>query len=93
MEARRSRRLRKRKSFDEMTMDELYEECGMTKKIKCKKCGKPESEWDLLEGYCLLCAGRLIQAAKKYVFLRDQSGYDAQCERKDSWDQLKGAVG
>jgi hypothetical protein len=46
----------KRRPFNEMTMDELYElyeECGMAKKIKCKKCGKSESGWDLLEGYCL----------------------------------------
>jgi len=63
------------------------------KKIKCKRCKQPRSEWDLLEGYCLLCAGRVIQVARKYVELREQRGEDAQRERQSAWKELKGALG
>ena len=83
----------KRKPFNECTMDELYGECRMAKKIKCKRCKEPRSEWDLLEGYYLLCAGRVIQVARKYVALREQRGEDAQRERQSAWKELKGALG
>lgn len=65
----------------------------MAKRIKCNKCGRPVSEWDLLEGYCILCAGRIIQVACECVELKNASGEDLQRKRKEAWKNLMGAVG
>jgi hypothetical protein len=36
-----------------------------TDHFMCRRCGGIFSIWDCLEGYCLLCAGRMIREFEK----------------------------
>jgi len=88
-----------RKPFSEHTMDELYEEIDM----KCGICnGDMELELGLSGDHwvCPHCEPHdrvekleeVYNAARTYVALRNESGYDVQRERTAAWEQLQKAV-